>query len=50
MVGEDGEEDGPGSFGHASVWGRISVVAAGPIFKFYSCICVCIGHYECDGI
>ncbi len=34
MVGEDGEEDGPGSFGHASVWGRISVVAAGPIFNF----------------
>ena len=29
-----GEEDGPGSFGHASVWGRISVVAAGPIFNF----------------
>lgn len=34
MVGEDGEEDGPGSFGQASVWGRISVVAAGPIFNF----------------
>ena len=34
MVGEAGEEDGPGSFGHASVWGRISVVAAGPIFNF----------------
>ena len=34
MVGEDGEEDEPGSFGHASVWGRISVVAAGPIFNF----------------
>lgn len=34
MVGEDGEEDGPGSFGHASVWGRISVVAAGPIVNF----------------
>lgn len=34
MVGEDGEEDGPSSFGHASVWGRISVVAAGPIFNF----------------
>ena len=34
MVGEDGEEDGPGSFGHASVWGRISVVAAGQIFNF----------------
>ena len=34
MVGEDGEEDGPGSFGHAAVWGRSSVVAAGPIFYF----------------
>lgn len=34
MVGEDGEEEGPGSFGHASVWGRISVVAAGPVFNF----------------
>lgn len=34
MVGEDGEEDGPGSFGHASVWGRICVVAAGPVFNF----------------
>ena len=35
MVGEDtGEEDIPGSFNSAPVWGRISVVAAGPIFNF----------------
>ena len=34
MVGEDGEEDGPGSFGHESVWCRFSVVAAGHIFNF----------------
>lgn len=35
MVGEDTvEEEIPGSFNAASVWSRISVVAAGPIFNF----------------
>ena len=35
MVGEDtDEEEIPGSFNAASVWGSISVVAAGPIFNF----------------
>jgi len=34
MVGEDDEEDCEGSFNNASVWGRISVVAAGPVFNF----------------
>lgn len=34
MVGEDGEEEGEGSFGSKSVWARISVIAAGPIFNF----------------
>lgn len=35
MVGEDtAEEEIPGSFNATSVWGRISVVAAGPIFNF----------------
>ena len=35
MVGEDtDEEEIPGSFNAASVWGRISAVAAGPIFNF----------------
>ena len=35
MVGEDtDEEELPGAFNGAPVWGRISVVAAGPIFNF----------------
>lgn len=35
MLGEDMEAgDEPGAFQNASVWGRISVVAAGPIFNF----------------
>lgn len=34
MVGEDGDSDEEGAFGSASVWTRISVVAAGPIFNF----------------
>lgn len=35
MMGEDSEEEGiPGTFNAASVGGRISVVAAGPIFNF----------------
>ena len=35
MLGEDTDEENlPGSFNAASVWGRISVVAAGPVFNF----------------
>ena len=34
MEGEDGESDDKGAFGSKSVWTRISVVAAGPIFNF----------------
>ena len=34
MVGEDDDDDSQGSFNRASVWVRISVVAAGPIFNF----------------
>lgn len=35
MLGEDtGEDKQPGTFNAAPVWGRISVVAAGPIFNF----------------
>ena len=33
MVGEDGESNEENSFGSKSVWTRISVVAAGPIFN-----------------
>ena len=34
MVGEDDDDNSQGSFNRASVWARISVVAAGPIFNF----------------
>ena len=34
MLGEDGEEEEEGSFGSKSVWARMSVIAAGPIFNF----------------
>lgn len=34
MLGEDAEDERPGTFNSASVWGRISVVAAGPAFNF----------------
>lgn len=34
MLGEDEAADEPGTFGSKSVWARISVIAAGPIFNF----------------
>ena len=34
MAGEDAEDDSPGTFNSAPVWGRIAVVAAGPVFNF----------------
>ncbi len=34
MAGEDAEDEGPGTFNSAPVWGRIAVVAAGPLFNF----------------
>lgn len=34
MVGEDDDDTSEGSFNKASVWARISVVAAGPVFNF----------------
>lgn len=34
MEGEDGESQEEGSFNSKSVWARISVVAAGPVFNF----------------
>ena len=35
MLGEDtDEEEVSGTFNNASVWGRIAVVAAGPVFNF----------------
>ncbi|MGI6007581.1 MAG: RIP metalloprotease RseP [Ruminococcus sp.] len=46
MRGEDEEDAGEGSFNSASVWGRISVVAAGPVFNFilaFFCALIVIG-------
>lgn len=34
MLGEDMEDTGEGSFGSKSVWARIAVIAAGPVFNF----------------
>lgn len=34
MLGEDEEDTGEGTFGSKSVWARISVIAAGPVFNF----------------
>ena len=34
MAGEDGESESEGSFNSKSVWARIAVVAAGPVFNF----------------
>lgn len=34
MLGEDEEADAEGSFTKASVWRRIAIVAAGPVFNF----------------
>lgn len=34
MLGEDEDSDGEGSFNSVSVWKRIAIVAAGPIFNF----------------
>ncbi len=34
MLGEDEAAGDPGSFGSKSVWARISVIAAGPVFNF----------------
>lgn len=34
MLGEDEEGDAEGSFGSKSVWARIFVIAAGPVFNF----------------
>lgn len=34
MLGEDEDSQVPGSFNSASVWGRMAVIAAGPVFNF----------------
>ena len=33
MMGEDMDDEAPGTFNGAPVWGRIATVAAGPVFN-----------------
>ncbi len=51
MEGEDEDSNADDSFGSKSVWARISVVAAGPIFNFimafvFSFIIICATGYD----
>lgn len=52
MMGEDDEaSDAPNSFNNKSVWARISVIAAGPVFNFilafiFSVILVAMSGYD----
>lgn len=51
MLGEDEEAGTEGSFGSKSVWARISVIAAGPVFNFilaYVLSAVIVGAYGFD--
>ena len=42
MYGEDDDEDAPGSFNSAPLFGRIATIAAGPIFNFILAFLVAI--------
>ena len=51
MEGEDADSTAEDSFGSKSVWARISVVAAGPIFNFimafiFSFVIICAAGYD----
>lgn len=50
MEGEDEDSTDERSFGKASVWGRISVVAAGPIFNFIMAFVFAIVLLGCVGV
>lgn len=49
MEGEDAESDDERAFGKKSVWARISVVAAGPIFNFIMALVFSIILMGCVG-
>ena len=51
MLGEDTADEEKGTFHAASVWGRISVVAAGPVFNFilaliFATVIVALAGYD----
>ena len=49
VMGEDEESDEPDAFNNKSVWARISVVAAGPIFNFILAFLFAIVIISCAG-
>ena len=50
MEGEDGDSDDAGAFGNKSVWARISVVVAGPVFNFIMAFILAFILISCIGI
>lgn len=53
MLGEDGESDEEGSFAKASLWKRIAIIAAGPLFNFilaFVCAVIFIGMAGYDPV
>lgn len=50
MEGEDGESEDEGAFGNKSVWARISVVAAGPVFNFIMAFFLAFILISCIGV
>lgn len=50
MEGEDGDSDDDRAFNKKSVWARISVVAAGPIFNFIMAFFLALILISCIGV
>ncbi len=50
MEGEDGESEDQKAFGQKSIWARISVVAAGPVFNFIMAFVFAVILLSCIGI
>ena len=50
MEGEDGDSEDAGAFGNKSVWARISVVAAGPVFNFIMAFVFSFVLISCIGV
>lgn len=49
MVGEDADCDDEKAFNNKSVWARISVIAAGPIFNFILAFILAVSILACKG-
>lgn len=50
MEGEDGESQDDRAFGHKSVWARMSVVVAGPVFNFIMAYILAVVLISCIGV